>query len=76
VPTPLDYFSHPPGRGSSGNVIAALASAFIPGLGQLAQGRILPAAFFFVLNLLLWAFCIGWITHIWSCIDAALWQPM
>jgi len=27
------------GRGSTGNVIAALCSFFIPGLGQLLQGR-------------------------------------
>jgi hypothetical protein len=28
------------GQGSTGNVIAALASFFIPGLGQLLQGRL------------------------------------
>ncbi len=27
------------GQGSGGNVLAALASFFIPGLGQLLQGR-------------------------------------
>ncbi len=32
------------GQGSSGNVIAALASLFIPGLGQLHQGRPLRGA--------------------------------
>ena len=32
------------GQGSTGNVIAALASFFIPGLGQLMQGRLLKAA--------------------------------
>ena len=32
------------GQGSTGNVIAALASFFIPGLGQLIQGRLLKAA--------------------------------
>ena len=29
------------GQGSAGNVIAALCSVFIPGLGQLVQGRLL-----------------------------------
>ena len=29
------------GQGSAGNVIAALASFFIPGLGQLLQGRLM-----------------------------------
>lgn len=28
------------GRGSTGNVIAAVCSFFVPGLGQLVQGRI------------------------------------
>ena len=31
------------GQGSAGNVIAAICSFFIPGLGQLVQGRILAA---------------------------------
>ena len=37
------------GQGSTGNVIAALCSFFIPGLGQLLQGRLLMAIFQFVL---------------------------
>ena len=37
------------GQGSTGNVIAALASFFIPGLGQLLQGRFLMALLQFVL---------------------------
>jgi len=37
-------------RGSGGNVAAALASFFIPGLGQLTQGRMTEAAFFFLLT--------------------------
>jgi TM2 domain-containing membrane protein YozV len=38
-----------PGQGSAGNVIAAICSFFIPGLGQLVQGRILAAILMFVL---------------------------
>jgi len=38
------------GQGSTGNVIAAICSLFIPGLGQLVQGRILWALFWFVLG--------------------------
>ena len=30
-------------QGSTGNVIAAICSLFIPGLGQLVQGRLLWA---------------------------------
>ena len=63
------------GRGSGGNVIAALASFFIPGLGQLLQGRWLIAAFMFVLTALLWLILLGWIIHLWSIVDAALYEP-
>ena len=64
-----------PGQGSTGNVIAALASFFIPGLGQLLQGRVLPALIQFVLAGILWIFLLGWIVHLWSIIDAARYKP-
>ena len=63
------------GQGSAGNVIAALASFFIPGLGQLIQGRLLMAIIHFVLALVLWLILLGWIIHLWSILDAALWKP-
>ena len=63
------------GQGSTGNVIAALASFFIPGLGQLLQGRLLIAAVMFVLAAALWIFLLGWVIHLWSILDAALWKP-
>ena len=63
------------GQGSAGNVIAALASFFIPGLGQLLQGRILMALVQFVLAAVLWFFLLGWIIHLWSILDAALFKP-
>ncbi len=63
------------GQGSGGNVIAALCSFFIPGLGQLLQGRLLMAIVQFVLTGILWVFLLGWIIHIWSIIDAALFKP-
>ncbi len=59
------------GRGSTGNVIAALASFFIPGLGQLLQGRLIKAAIQFVLAGVLWLIWMGWIIHLWSIYDAA-----
>ncbi len=62
------------GQGSAGNVIAALASFFIPGLGQLLQGRLLLAIVMFLLAAVLWWFLLGWIIHIWSIIDAALFR--
>jgi TM2 domain-containing membrane protein YozV len=63
------------GRGSTGNVVAAVCSFFIPGLGQLVQGRILMALIQFVLAGVLWVFFMGWIIHLWSIIDAAIWKP-
>ena len=62
------------GQGSAGNVIAALASFFIPGLGQLVQGRLLMAIIHFVLAALLWLIWMGWIIHLWSILDAALFK--
>lgn len=64
-----------PGQGSAGNVIAALASFFIPGLGQLLQGRLVKAILMFVLAAALWIVLLGWIIHLWSILDAALWKP-
>lgn len=62
------------GQGSTGNVIAALASFFIPGLGQLIQGRLVRAIIFFVAAGLLWIILLGWIMHLWAILDAALWK--
>jgi TM2 domain-containing membrane protein YozV len=63
------------GQGSAGNVIAAVCSFFIPGLGQLVQGRLGMAIFQFCLAAILWFFLLGWIIHLWSIIDAAVWKP-
>jgi len=69
------------GQGSTGNVIAALCSLFIPGLGQLIQGRLLSAIFWFVTAGI--AFAVTWLitlsllpfgwflVSIFSCISAA-----
>jgi hypothetical protein len=63
------------GQGSAGNVIAALASFFVPGLGQLIQGRFFAAALFFVFACLLWVILLGWVIHLWAILDAALFKP-
>ncbi|QIZ78317.1 hypothetical protein [Ferrimonas lipolytica] len=71
-------------QGSAGNVIAALASFFFPGLGQLIQGRILPALLFFIFVaggygvgpfLLFIPYIIVIPLHIWCIIDAAKYKP-
>lgn len=69
------------GQGSGGNVLAAICSFFIPGLGQLVQGRILAALLFFILVsvcyalaatvILIFMWLPGAILHLWSIIDAA-----
>jgi hypothetical protein len=63
------------GQGSGGNVLAALCSFFIPGLGQLLQGRLSIAVIQFVLAFCLWFVLMGWLIHLWSIIDAAKFTP-
>jgi TM2 domain-containing membrane protein YozV len=65
------------GRGSGGNVVAALASLVMPGLGQLAQGRVLSALLVLSVSGILWVFSfglLGWAGHVIACLDAALWR--
>jgi TM2 domain-containing membrane protein YozV len=67
-----------PGPGSTSNVIAALASFFIPGLGQLVQGRLLAALLMFVLAIVLWPLTLlwlGWVMHVVAAVDAAMYRP-
>lgn len=73
------------GQGSAGNVIAAILSLIIPGLGQLVQGRVLAALLWFIAAWI--AFAITWlitlsllpfgwfVVAILSCISAAVWRP-
>ena len=69
------------GQGSGGNVIAAICSFFIPGLGQLVQGRLMMAIFFFLgasicyaltaTVILFFMWILGALIHLWAIIDAA-----
>jgi TM2 domain-containing membrane protein YozV len=66
------------GKGSSGNVLAAIASFIVPGLGQLAQGRIFAAIFMFVLSGVIWLVTLGmfgWVGHIIAALHAAVYDP-
>ena len=56
-------------------MIAALASFFVPGLGQLIQDRLTKAVVMFALAAMLWVVWLGWIIHLWSILDAAMWKP-
>lgn len=69
------------GQGSTGNVIAAICNIFFPGLGQLVQGRILPAIIFAIIcvgGYALWWLVvpaiIAALLHLWSIIDAATYK--
>lgn len=55
--------------------MAAVCSFFIPGLGQLVQGRLLMAIIHFVLAAVLWVILLGWLIHLWSILDAAMYKP-
>jgi TM2 domain-containing membrane protein YozV len=66
--------SNRPAPGSTGNVLAAICSFFIPGLGQLVQGRPITALIHFVLAGALWFICLGWVIHLWSVFDAAIYR--
>lgn len=60
------------------NAVAAIASFIVPGLGQLAQGRLLAAFLMFVLATLLWLgtlFTLGWIGNLIAAIEAATYMP-
>jgi hypothetical protein len=62
-------------RGSTGNVIAGIASFFVPGLGQLVQGRLFAAAFFFLLSGVIWVISfttLGWLGHVIAALEAAM----
>ena len=66
------------GQGSAGNIIAAICNVFFPGLGQLVQGRIIPAIIFAIICIAGYAFwwlifpaIIAGLFHLWSIIDAA-----
>ena len=61
-------------QGSAGNVIAAVCSFFIPGLGQLVQGRWIRAILMFSLCCVLWVVMLGWAVHLWSVVDAAMFK--
>lgn len=65
-------------QGSSGNVIAAVCSFFVPGLGQLTQGRPFKALWHVLLAGALWLASVGtlgWVMHLWSAFEAARWEP-
>ena len=62
------------GQGSTGNVIAAICSFCIPGLGQLVQGRPIKALVHCVAGFFLWLIWLGWIMHLWSALEAAVWR--
>lgn len=66
------------GQGSSGNVVAAICNVFLPGLGQLIQGRFIPAVMFAIVCVSGYTFAsliapaiMAGVFHLFSIIDAA-----
>lgn len=66
-----NFVRSPQAPRSTGNIVAAVCSFFIPGLGQLVQGRLGKAILHFVLASVLWFVLLGWAVHIWSCLEAS-----
>lgn len=74
----LDYLNEPLNlaccittKYRTGNVVAAVASFVIPGLGQLAQGRFVAGVIHFAICAALWFVLLGWVINILSALDAA-----
>lgn len=70
------------GPGSLPNIVAALCSLCLPGLGQLVQGRLaaglvmLAAAGVFWTIGLFGLIPLQWLIHLWSTVDAARYRPL
>lgn len=54
---------------------AAICSFVIPGLGQILQRRPWIAVVMIALASVLWVIKMGWIIHLWACVDAAIYKP-
>jgi hypothetical protein len=63
------------GQASIGSVPAAICSLLIPGLGQALQRRPWIALVMVVLAAILWIIKMGWVIHLWACLDAAIYKP-
>ena len=61
-------------RGSAGNILAAVASFFLPGLGQLFQGRFMVAVVQFGAYVVVSFLGLGWLVRIVSAVEAGLWD--
>lgn len=72
------------GPGSAGNIIAAICSLIVPGLGQLVQGRVLSAIMWFLAACIAWVITwlvtltllpFGWfVVSVFACINAAVYR--
>ena len=60
-----------PRRVDGGRAVLGVASFFVPGLGQLIDGRVGTGVIHFVLAAFLWMMMLGWLVHLYSAYDAA-----
>jgi hypothetical protein len=65
-----------PVRRPGGNIAPALLSLWIPGLGQLTQGRPGRGIALFGMSAIMWVILLGWVMHITAAVDAARWDPI
>ena len=75
APPPAAAPPAPAPQQQGSNAGAAIASVFIPGLGQVIQGRPAHGALFFFGSLALWPFFMGWILHLVSAFEAGGFKP-
>ncbi len=58
---------------NTSNALAAIVNIFIPGVGQLIQGRLLAGLFFLFATFIGYILLVipGLIMHVWAIVDAA-----
>lgn len=64
-----------PSQQAPSNTGPAIASLFLPGLGQLLQGRGGTGALFLLGSVVLWPFYLGWVLHLVATVNAAVFNP-
>ena len=55
--------------------LIVLAGASVYAVARLREGNAGFAPAYFVLAAVLWFIFLGWLVHLWSILDAAMWKP-
>lgn len=67
--------SRPRSEPSSSQALCAIASFFVPGLGQLIQGRPVTAVVLFIACAFSWLVLMGWVFSFYAAWDASMYVP-